>query len=90
MRFIVFVTALAVAGPAFAQGKTDCAQQAEIVMGAVEARADGQSKRKTRATLNDALGKDAAKALADWIYTLEPEQLTDDVGKAYKVQCEAL
>ncbi len=90
MRLTIFLTLFVAAGPAFAQNKADCEKQAEIVMSAVEGRADGQSKRKTRSALTDALGKDAAKALSDWIYTLEPDQLTDAVGVAYQAQCEAL
>ncbi|MCT4557017.1 MAG: hypothetical protein N4A61_03045 [Pelagimonas sp.] len=72
------------------EGGLDCAAQAQLVMDAVNARKDGQSKRKTRRALVKQLDKTAGEMLADWIYSLEDAQLTDEVGEAWEMQCEAL
>ncbi|MBV2360320.1 hypothetical protein KUH32_11075 [Thalassococcus sp. CAU 1522] len=78
-----------VASTASAQ-QTDCDAQAALVMQAVESRATGEPMRKTRRALREELGRTAGDALAEWIYALPPEQLTDAVGESWKAQCEAL
>lgn len=90
MRAFLVIAMITTSAPVWAQRAADCAAQAAIVTTAAQARADGQSKRKTRNQLTDALGKPAARALTDWIYTLPPEHQPADVGAAYQQQCEAL
>lgn len=68
----------------------DCAAQAELVMEVVTGRTEGVRKRKARRTLREGLGKTAGDALAEWVYSLPEEQLTDEVGAAWKAQCETL
>ncbi|SMX30279.1 hypothetical protein TRP8649_04422 [Pelagimonas phthalicica] len=70
--------------------KPDCAAQAALVMEVVNGRVDGVRKGKARRELVKSLDKTAGEMLADWVYSLPEEQLTDEVGKAYKAQCEAM
>ncbi|MDA7426083.1 hypothetical protein [Thalassococcus lentus] len=84
------IALMPVAGAAEDTPAMDCAEQAELVMQAVNARAEGEPKRKTRRMLRAALDREAGDMLADFIYTLPEDQLTDAVGDAYKAQCEAL
>ncbi|KUF09260.1 hypothetical protein [Pseudoponticoccus marisrubri] len=80
---------LPLAHPAAAQAP-DCAAQAEIVMQAVTARAEGRPKSEAVAGLSAALDAEAASMLSDWIWTLPEDQLTSAVGEAWQTQCEAL
>lgn len=94
MRSLVILATFGVTStlthPAFAQDKPDCDAQVELVMGAVDARADGQSKRRTRNGLKKELGENAAEMLADWIYALDKSQLNEEVGAVWRAQCEAM
>lgn len=84
--------ALPLAGAASAQeaAAPDCDRVAEIVMGAVNARAKGESKAGARRVLRSELGRTAGDELANWVYALPEEMLTDEVGAAWKSQCETL
>lgn len=84
--------ALPLAGAAEAQeaAARDCDRVAEIVMGAVNARADGASKAKARRALRSELGQTAGDELANWVYGLPEEMLTEEVGQAWKSQCQTL
>ena len=64
-----------------------CARQAELVMTAVEARADGVPQRRAQRDLGAELGPEAAEMLAGWIYSLPEAQLTPEVGTAWETQC---
>ena len=66
-----------------------CTRQAQLVVGAVEARADGVSQRRARRGLRKELGPEAAEMLSAWIYSLPEEQLTPAVGDAWQAQCIA-
>lgn len=88
-----FLAALILAAPmALAQEplKPDCAAQADLVMEVVNGRADGIRKGKARRVLRAGLDRTAADMLAEWVYALPEEQLTDEVGKTWKTQCEAM
>ncbi|MBY6003532.1 hypothetical protein KUV62_06420 [Salipiger bermudensis] len=67
-----------------------CAESAGIVMQAVESRKEGVAKSKARAALRDQIGdRGAGDMLADWIWSLPEDQLTDEVGAAWEAQCLA-
>ncbi|MGH1413678.1 MAG: hypothetical protein ACRBB0_09290 [Pelagimonas sp.] len=70
--------------------KPDCEAQAALVMEVVNGRNEGVRKGKARRQLRAGLGKTAADMLSEWVYELPPEQLTDEIGIAWKAQCEAL
>ncbi|MCC1491727.1 hypothetical protein [Cognatishimia sp. F0-27] len=92
MRALVFAIFFAApAGIAFADEAKEqaCDKQVALVMQAVNARAEGQSMRKTRTMLRKELDRTAGDALAEWIYALPEAQLTDAVGDAWKTQCMA-
>lgn len=93
-RAALFLALSLAAGPGAAQGaaqskKAQCAATAEIVMTAVQARKDGDSKRKARRALRAALDRTAGDMLAEWIWGLPEAQLTDAVGAAWEAQCLA-
>ncbi|MCR8546795.1 hypothetical protein M4578_03065 [Salipiger sp. P9] len=95
MRVAGMVLAMVLAaGPLTAQvsaaeKKTRCAESAAIVMTAVQARKDGESKAKARRTLRKELDRTAGEMLADWIWDLPEEQLTEEVGQLWEAQCLA-
>lgn len=70
--------------------KPDCDAQAALVMDVVNDRASGVRKGKARRVLRAALDRTAADMLADWVYALPEEQLTDEIGKTWKKQCAAM
>lgn len=70
--------------------KPDCDAQVALVMEVVNGRVDGVRKGKARRVLRQGLDRTAADMLADWVYTLPEEQLTEEVGLAWKTQCDAL
>ncbi|MCT4553087.1 MAG: hypothetical protein N4A53_00200 [Pelagimonas sp.] len=78
--------------PSFAEeDKTaSCDSQVEIVMSAVQKRLDGQRKGKTKRELRKDLGRTAGDMLADFIYSVPEDQLGDQIGEAYRAQCEAM
>ena len=80
--------------PAAADAQQDkaaaCAESAGIVMQAVEARKQGAAKSKARAALREQIGdRGAGDMLADWIWSLPEDQLTDEVSAAWEAQCLA-
>ena len=92
MRLVAVFAVLAVTAlPAAAQpvDKEGCLKSVEIVMAGVNARAEGKSKAATRRMLQDALDRNAGEQLAEFIWSLPEDQLTDAVGEAWKAQCEA-
>lgn len=70
--------------------KPDCDAQAALVMDVVNDRVDGVRKGKARRVLRAELDRTAADMLADWVYALPEEQLTDEIGKTWKTQCAAM
>lgn len=85
-----------IAAPALAQDKEAlCENSARVVNAVVLERAAGASKKKAvrrvvRSLEGDlALFKEAVPPLADWVYTLPEEQLTDEPAAAYKATCLA-
>ncbi|PYG27050.1 hypothetical protein [Pelagimonas varians] len=89
----IFLAVLVLAAPmAMAQEalKPDCDAQAALVMDVVNDRVDGVRKGKARRVLRAALDRTAADMLADWVYALPEEQLTDEIGKTWKTQCAAM
>ncbi len=92
MRYLMVLVLLA-PGSALADetpAVRDCAAQAALVMQAVTARVEGEPMRKTRRMLRAELDRTAGDMLAEWIYGLPEAQLTDEVGKLWQAQCEAL
>ena len=80
--------------PVAAQAQPDkaaaCANSAAIVMQAVEGRKQGVAKSQARAALREQIGdRGAGDMLADWIWSLPEDQLTDEVGTAWEAQCLA-
>ncbi|SMX47589.1 hypothetical protein [Maliponia aquimaris] len=67
-----------------------CAQTEAWFMMAVDARLAGDTLRKVRRTLTQEMGKTAAEQLADFVFALPEAQLTPEVGKLARAQCEAL
>lgn len=78
------------AGSAQQYDPQECAEQARMVMVGVTARAEGRSRDQAIRALIDELPEDVATMLADWIYALPPEVLTEQVGEAWRAQCQAL
>jgi hypothetical protein len=92
----LLLPALLVASPLAAQDqKTVCATSADIVDSAVEARRDGVRQRKAIRTIGNDLAGDAApykaavEPIVNWVYTLEDEQMSQDVAAAYEKACLA-
>lgn len=98
MRFILSPLALiTLMTPVFAEeddAEAGCRAQADMVVEAFNARRDGDSKRKVRRGLRDAVGRTAGDMLADHIWMVPPESLTDEaieaVGKDYMDKCLTL
>ncbi len=70
--------------------KPDCDAQAALVMDVVNGRIDGVRKGKARRVLRAGLDRTAADMLAEWVYELPQDQLTDEIGTAWKARCETL
>ncbi|SDY40550.1 hypothetical protein [Citreimonas salinaria] len=87
---LVFGLLLPCAAAAQQYDPQECADQARVVMIGVTARADGASRDQTAAALGARLPGDVAAMLANWIVTLPPELLTEQVAEAWRAQCEAL
>ncbi|SDI69212.1 hypothetical protein SAMN04487993_1008155 [Salipiger marinus] len=77
-------------GMAAAQGMdpANCAQSAKVVMEAVQARKDGIPQARTERELRRVLDRNAGQQLAEWIYSLPADELTPEVGRSWKAQCE--
>ena len=94
MRSVSSLAAAAVlclAGQAgLAQESKDCARSAELVQTAVEARKSGDPMDKTRDFLRAELDEEAGDMLADFIYALPEEQLTDQVAAQWGTLCQSL
>ncbi|WP_294622836.1 DNA primase [uncultured Roseovarius sp.] len=95
-RFAALLPALCLAAPVMAQDKESlCATSAEIVDSAVEARQDGMRQKKAIRTIGEGLEGDAAiykpavEPIVNWVYTLEEDQLTDEVAATYEEACLA-
>ena len=72
------------------QDKTDqCAEAAAIVMSGVDARIEGRSLRQTRTMLRRTLDRTAGDELANWIYALPEEALSEQIGTLWQTQCES-
>lgn len=67
-----------------------CAQTEAWFMMAVDARLAGDSLRKVRRALTKEMGLTAAEQLTDFVFALPEAQLTPEVGKLARAQCEAL
>ena len=82
------------ASGALAQGSDKaldaCAQTEVWFMTAVDARLEGESKKDVSESLAEEMGKEAASQLADFVFALPEAQLTPEVGKLARAQCEAL
>ena len=92
MRYVAVLFCL-ICAPAVAQDEaavSKCDKTAMVVQQAVDARLDGDSKRKTRRMLSAELDRTAGEQLAEFIYGLPEDMLTDDVAAQFKAQCEAL
>lgn len=87
--FVAVVPFVAVADE-LPRADVDCAGQAALVMQAVTARRDGDGMRKTRRMLRQELDRTAGDMLAEWIFSLPEDQLTEAVGEMWQAQCEAL
>lgn len=95
MRVLSLAVALALWSTAShaQQSDTDldqCAQTEAWFNMAVEARQNGDNKRKVRRVMSKEMGRDAAEQLVDFIFLLPEAQLSPEVGKAARLQCEAL
>jgi hypothetical protein len=84
------------ASAGLAQDKdAECATQAEVAMMLVSARADGASDGDAISSVSAALSQNAQKyasivpAMADWIYSLPEDQLTEDVRTSWVAACVA-
>ena len=72
-----------------------CTTSAEIVDAAVAERIGGADEETARDNVVEALPDDkanfapAVQPLVEWVYTLEVEQLTEEVGEAYAEACMA-
>lgn len=95
-RFAALLTALILATPLAAQDKESiCSTSAGIVDAAVEARRDGMEQKKAVQTIGNGLDGDAAiykaavQPIVNWVYDLEEEQLSDEVGATYEKACLA-
>ncbi len=83
--------ALCVTGlPVLAQGELSCAAQTALVSDAIDARVAGEDVTAVRMMLTEAILDEAADMLAQWIYSLPDENLSDDTVVAFQTQCEAL
>lgn len=95
-RFAALLPALVLATPLAAQDKESiCATSAEIVDSAVEARSDGVGQQEAMETIGNGLEGDAAiykpavEPIVNWVYDLEEEQMSDEVGATYEKACLA-
>jgi hypothetical protein len=95
MRLVSLVAFLALCSTGvFAQDEAEpldtCAHtEAWFKMG-VDARLLGDNQRKVRRMLIKEMGRTAGEQLSEFIFALPEEQLTPEVGKAARAQCEAL
>lgn len=91
MRYFLIIGLMA-STPAIAQAEEpkDCGLVGSVVQTAVEARIEGDSKRKTRRMLSEELDKDTGAMLAEFIYGLPDEHLNEEVAQAFQAQCEQL
>lgn len=89
MSRILVLALLPLATPASAEDY-DCDRAAAVVMSAVEARVAGAPEAEAGRALSAELGAGVGGELAKWVYALPPELLTEEVGRAWKSQCEAL
>ena len=94
LRLTALITLLAT--PVVAQDKeTLCAVSGDIVGAAVAERVGGADAETARDHVIDALPdeqanfKPAVGHLVEWVYTLPPEQLTDEVAPSFIEQCLA-
>ncbi len=67
-----------------------CAKTGTVVQQAVDARLAGDGKTKTRAMLTAELDAAAGAQLAEFIYSLPANLLTDDVAKQFEAQCKQM
>lgn len=83
----------ALTGPVLAEAAPEkvaaCEKSTAVVMAGVQARRDGVPMRKARREMHAALDRTAGDVLAEWIYGLPEDQLTDEIGEAWKAQCLA-
>ncbi len=93
-RFVLPVVLLA--APALAQDKEElCTITADIAGAAASERAAGEDQAKTTEAITaDLEGQEANYApavehIVGWVWTLPEDQLTDEVGPAYKTACLA-
>ncbi|MEO3415705.1 DNA primase [Roseovarius sp. CAU 1744] len=94
MTAILGLLAIPIALPASAQDKeTLCATSGEIVDAAVAERLGGADEQSASGNVIESLPDDkanfkpAVEPLVEWVYTLEKEQLTDEVAKSYVLAC---
>ena len=89
MRKIITVIALFLSAPLLAEETQalDCAGQAELVMSLVQSRQEGVPVAEAGATASEALDEIAGAMLADWIYGLPEEQLSEELGQMWQSQC---
>ncbi|MBV7396324.1 hypothetical protein [Mameliella sediminis] len=91
MRVLGFIAAFGIAASgAMAQDVDKCEQTETWFNMAAQARLDGDNKNKVRRTMAKEMGKDAAGQLVDFIFLVPEAQLTPELGKAARAQCEAL
>ena len=91
---IIAFLAFPLAAPALAQDKNElCTTSGEIVDAAVAERLGGADEQSANSNVIDALPDDkaeykpAVEHLVQWVYSLEKEQLTDEVAKSYVLTC---
>ncbi len=89
MRVLAMVAVFGILSSGAAAQDKCAATEALFNMG-IEARQDGDSKRKVRRMLTREMGRDAAEQLADFVFALPDDQLTPAIGQAARAQCEAL
>ena len=94
MRFAAMIgIGILVAGGAQAAPDADkvaaCDKSVAVVMAGIQARKDGASMGKTRRAMRKELDRTAGDMLAEWIYALPEDQLTEEVGTVWKAQCLA-
>lgn len=86
---ILAVLSLSAGNPVWAESM-DCAAQSDFVMSLVEGRKDGVPRDEAESSAVATLDENAGALLAEWVYTLPEDQLTDAIGVAWKTQCEAM